>query len=192
MSQCRRAAARNANHVPILRYKCLICNVQFKNHLRLEQHAAVFHKKKIHRQTQSNTSCPKKPVQDGSGISQQKLCPFRQIRAFKGCVRTYRHDCDTKVKSLNSYFSQYKRQIRLILKHAIHQMDSIKSQLSLKVEFKRFLCHSNTGDDVFEYQVKMINSNMLVVLNEFESLKRFIDLCSSKIEYTIHIFERYG
>ena len=164
VSNCRREAARdetvNTRTTPM--YKCVICNTFFRNYLLLENHSAVKHTRITHNKIYSIIT---QEVQRGHGLRRGNAHLFRSIEAFKGYVRSYRHLCKHGVDSLNLYFLKFGDSIRRIITESITQLKSIKCQLSVKIKFKRFLCKSDTGDLVYEYQEKIVNSNMLNILN---------------------------
>ena len=194
MSKCRREDARLRQAKPTLRrfYSCVICKKKFSTHIKLENHTAVQHEQLSHR-TVSRIMTQK--VQAGGSLSRRRhgdTFPFRQIKAFKGYVSSYRHQCNRKIDSLNWYFVKYGAQIRRIIEDSLDQLKCVKCQLSVKVEFKRYLVESSTGEYVYEYQEKMVNSNMMNILNPHQSLNRFMELCVAKIENSVSIFETYG
>lgn len=130
-------------------------------------------------------------TQIGRGLSSASIRPFKRIRAFKGFVQTYKHNCSSTIGSLDSYFLKFRSKIETVIKRALDELKCLKSQMTLVVKFKRFLCESKDGD-VYEFQERMINSNMIIVLNQFRSLDRYLKLCAAKIEHTVSIFEQYG
>ena len=191
MSLCRRKQARTAFRRSRLQHECLVCRLKLFSHLRLEMHVALAHGELFHRQIIQDT-----PTQLGFGNIMRKssklIRPFREICAFKGCVRTYRHHCSSLIPSLDNYFQRYKSKIQSVISEAIDELKTMKSQMTLHVKFRRYLCESKSGDDVYEFQTRLINSHMTVVLNKHASLDRYLRTCASKIEHTVSIFEMYG
>jgi len=207
MSQCRRSLFKRTHAVYKQKSKsniCKICKKLFKSRVQLEYHIGSFHQckycnfegsfslikkhlKLLQNQIGGNRLVPK----DCTNLNLDNIKPFKLITAFKGFVRTFRHKCKSGYPTLLSYLNAIKSHVfKLILKSNM-ELKSIKVQLSVYVTFKRYLCESDLGNAVYEYQYKIINSNMIVV-NNSHYFENFFSKCVAKLDSSVEIFEQYG
>jgi len=197
MSACRRLQNRRKYKKTRVTNECRSCNLYFKTPVLFEYHLASIHRCKSCNYEGSRNDLvdhlEEHGIQHGRGsrIVHNDIRPFNVIKAFKGFVRTYRHKCVKGYPTLIGYDHAIKMYIIKVLRNAIIDLRAIKSQVSFYVTFKRYLCDSEEGKPIFELQHKLINSNMLVVLNQ-SSIKKFYSKCVAKIENTTNTFQNYG
>lgn len=203
MRDCRRRQHHNPREVSNRTvYKCCFCSHTSKKRAKREFHYAAQHQcqfcsfrgANLTTHTQIHTG-----NQTGGGgsifyASPPKIKPFKEINAFKGCVKTYHSDFKRRKCSLQEYFELIRPSIQALVLQNLNSLKTIKAQFTVHVTFKRYLFLTEVKKKkkrVFEYQEKPINSYMLMCLNG-QSFDRMYSNWTSKIMHTVSIFERYG
>jgi len=171
-------------------YLCKYCDYASSSNLSLEIHLQQCHRclncnymDVTDLVTQHRENCNQI---GGRLFSVSGMSPFKEIRAFKGFLRTFRQVCRTPFKSIETYFSYMKDYIGRVVDDALKEMKSVKIQLCVDIVFRRYL-----ADGVYEETKKPINSFTHILCNilQFES---FYGEAYAKIDNTVSIFQNYG
>lgn len=205
-ASARRFEKHVANHRrPFRLYVCKLCNLEFTQHKAYDIHInshrcphcmyedsdifAVNNHILTHIKSSTTAASSR---QTGSRKRQNDAYPFKEIAAFKGYVRTYRHRNNKKnapYRTLMEYFSENKRCIYGIIKQCLNDYKSVKIQITLKCKFIRDTPFCDKEEE--EYCTQFINSNMKVVLNKFY-LTDVLNEIDTNFQHQIEIFEKYG
>jgi len=112
--------------------------------------------------------------------------PFRNIRAFKGYLRTYRKTCKEPVIGYVDFMSRMKPYVSDLIVTNLKELSHVKVQITVRAEFARLL-----DDNNYEYIDKFLNGYMTIILNP-STFTAFFEQTVARLKNIISLFEQYG
>jgi hypothetical protein len=130
--------------------------------------------------------------QRGRKVGKICILPFKEITAFKGYLKTFRHRRSQKLENIITvvdYFKIFKRRIRKLFLEFLEFYHSVKTQVTLKCEFVRVNPYDDS--DIKERTTQNFNANMKVILSKYY-VKSVLQEIESQIENMVEIFQKNG